>query len=323
MRYSASEDQEFKDDIAKILPRATPDYVDEVFKVLVDIDITSLDDLNLVSVDDLEKRGIKLGSAKKLKAAANPTTVDKSGPVTVTPTIRVESDDTFVLNFASFGNPEELASETRLDTNIYKHVVHEAVRQDLLVDTDTEEQRLQKLEDRLAHLDIPIHPVIIALGPHEVNAAKYVLTIEGIPVTETTSVGTALSLVFAAHYVFRLNYHPDASELFELIQRDVFVTPREWCRCFDRTERPCTAYKRRISSDMFGVYVPECDIEGYYRATQCHASIGICWCVDKHGVEFANTRSRGKPDCGEYINIWHMQTALCILRDASAQNKKG
>lgn len=49
-------------------------------------------------------------------------------------------------------------------------------------------------------------------------------------------------------------------------------------------------------------YVPECDIQGFYRPTQCQTKIGICWCVDKHGVEFANTRKRGRPTCGKTSN---------------------
>lgn len=53
-------------------------------------------------------------------------------------------------------------------------------------------------------------------------------------------------------------------------------------------------------SDIFpGVYVPECDADGYYYHTQCHISVGMCWCVDKHGVELPNSRTRGKPNCGE------------------------
>jgi len=48
-------------------------------------------------------------------------------------------------------------------------------------------------------------------------------------------------------------------------------------------------------------YVPDCDIDGYYKPTQCHGSVGMCWCVDKHGVEYANTRTRGKPDCVSII----------------------
>jgi len=78
--------------------------------------------------------------------------------------------------------------------------------------------------------------------------------------------------------------------------RDIFVSPHEWCKCFDKTDRPCAAVKRRITSNI-GVYVPECDVEGYYQSTQCHSSVGMCWCVDKHGVELPNSRTRGKPNC--------------------------
>nr|CAD7600659.1 unnamed protein product [Timema genevievae] len=81
--------------------------------------------------------------------------------------------------------------------------------------------------------------------------------------------------------------------------RDIFVSPREWCHCFEKTDRPCAAVKRRISPEQLGVYIPDCDDEGYYRSTQCHTSVGICWCVDKHGVEVANSRTRGKPSCGK------------------------
>lgn len=106
------------------------------------------------------------------------------------------------------------------------------------------------------------------------------------------------------------------------IDRDVNVTPSEWCRCFQRTERPCAAVKRKITPELLGktnylencasviilfffnkfvgVYVPDCDSQGYYRPTQCHNAIGLCWCVDKHGVEFANTRTSAKPNCGKY-----------------------
>lgn len=49
-----------------------------------------------------------------------------------------------------------------------------------------------------------------------------------------------------------------------------------------------------------GGYAPDCDVQGFYKPTQCHSSVGVCWCVDKHGVEFANTRTRGKPNCGTY-----------------------
>lgn len=49
-------------------------------------------------------------------------------------------------------------------------------------------------------------------------------------------------------------------------------------------------------------YIPDCDIQGFYRPTQCHTKMGICWCVDKHGIEFDNTRTRGRPVCGKTIS---------------------
>jgi len=51
---------------------------------------------------------------------------------------------------------------------------------------------------------------------------------------------------------------------------------------------------------FLGVYIPACDSEGYYEHTQCHSSVGMCWCVDKHGVEVPNSRVRGKPNCCKY-----------------------
>jgi len=56
---------------------------------------------------------------------------------------------------------------------------------------------------------------------------------------------------------------------------------------------------------FLGVYVPACDAEGYYEHTQCHSSVGMCWCVDKHGVEVPNSRVRGKPNCCKCTIITH------------------
>lgn len=121
------------------------------------------------------------------------------------------------------------------------------------------------------------------------------------------------------------------------VDNDGSLSTREWCRCFEKTDRPCAAVRRRIKYDLLAkgvwhlniwhirrwklksslihfffwhrildAYVPDCDINGFYRPTQCHSKIGICWCVDKHGVEFANTRKRGRPTCGEsFISNYH------------------
>lgn len=77
-----------------------------------------------------------------------------------------------------------------------------------------------------------------------------------------------------------------------------------------------------MNIDLIG-YAPNCDTQGFYKITQCHQTIGVCWCVDKHGVEFgelsclrkgeeiacfffinnmlANTRTRDKPNCGKFF----------------------
>ena len=38
------------------------------------------------------------------------------------------------------------------------------------------------------------------------------------------------------------------------MDRDLKVTPQEWCRCFQKTERPCAAAKRRVSPDLIGSF---------------------------------------------------------------------
>ncbi|EAT34420.1 AAEL013333-PA, partial [Aedes aegypti] len=83
------------------------------------------------------------------------------------------------------------------------------------------------------------------------------------------------------------------------LDQDNTIDPREWCRCFEKTDRPCAAVRRRLGTDLNGSgYAPDCDSQGFYKPTQCHQAVGVCWCVDEHGVEFANTRTRGKPNCG-------------------------
>lgn len=85
------------------------------------------------------------------------------------------------------------------------------------------------------------------------------------------------------------------------IDQNNFINTQEWCTCFEHTDRPCFALQRALK--MTKSYVPDCDSEGFYNPTQCH-STGVCWCVDKHGVEFANTRSRNnKLNCGKRQNL--------------------
>uniref|UniRef100_A0A336M2U4 CSON010918 protein n=1 Tax=Culicoides sonorensis TaxID=179676 RepID=A0A336M2U4_CULSO len=57
-------------------------------------------------------------------------------------------------------------------------------------------------------------------------------------------------------------------------ESDMNLTPREWCRCFEKTDRPCAAVRRRLTGDLVGSYAPDCDIQGFYKSTQCHSSVG-------------------------------------------------
>lgn len=79
---------------------------------------------------------------------------------------------------------------------------------------------------------------------------------------------------------------------------DTFLNPYEWCSCFEE-QKPCEMVKRKHSKrGLVGAYVPSCDSKGYYTPVQCHSSSGLCWCVDKNGIEYSNTRQRGQPKCG-------------------------
>ncbi|CAB1329140.1 unnamed protein product [Coregonus sp. 'balchen'] len=79
----------------------------------------------------------------------------------------------------------------------------------------------------------------------------------------------------------------------------------------DRPERPKTHCEKHRDGDqttspsgqpIVGAFVPQCDEQGLYRASQCHGSTGHCWCVDSRGQERAGTRKgpgTGRPKCDE------------------------
>ncbi|XP_069001154.1 nidogen-1 [Embiotoca jacksoni] len=54
-----------------------------------------------------------------------------------------------------------------------------------------------------------------------------------------------------------------------------------------------------------GQYVPTCDGNGNYEATQCHDSTGRCWCVDRNGQEIPGTSSRpgSRPMCIDHGGV--------------------
>jgi len=92
--------------------------------------------------------------------------------------------------------------------------------------------------------------------------------------------------------------------------RDIFLTSSEWCRCFSKADRPCVAMRRRSKPGLLGAYLPACDLEGFFKPTQCHSATGTCWCVDKHGVEQIGSRARGQPDCEEILIMNGLMNSL-------------
>ncbi|XP_051834093.1 testican-1 isoform X2 [Antechinus flavipes] len=67
---------------------------------------------------------------------------------------------------------------------------------------------------------------------------------------------------------------------------------------------PCQNEMNRIQKlskgkSLLGTFIPHCNDEGYYKATQCHESTGQCWCVDKYGNELAGSRKQGAVNCEE------------------------
>ncbi|CAK1599197.1 unnamed protein product [Parnassius mnemosyne] len=70
-----------------------------------------------------------------------------------------------------------------------------------------------------------------------------------------------------------------------------------WCGCLRRAARPCAALARAHPNPSAGAYVPACDARGFYLPRQCHAALGVCWCVDAHGVERPASRTKGQPAC--------------------------
>uniref|UniRef100_A0A8C8DWB0 Nidogen 1b n=1 Tax=Oryzias sinensis TaxID=183150 RepID=A0A8C8DWB0_9TELE len=77
-------------------------------------------------------------------------------------------------------------------------------------------------------------------------------------------------------------------------------------RCSPREKTPCELQRQNAQTaapsgsgflsffrprPVVAQYVPQCDQHGAYEPTQCHSSIGQCWCVDANGQEIPDTRT--------------------------------
>ncbi|XP_071465346.1 testican-3 isoform X6 [Marmota flaviventris] len=85
--------------------------------------------------------------------------------------------------------------------------------------------------------------------------------------------------------------------------KDSLISNNEWCYCFQRQQDPpcqtelSNIQKRQGIKKLLGQYIPLCDEDGYYKPTQCHGSVGQCWCVDRYGNEVIGSRINGVADC--------------------------
>jgi hypothetical protein len=74
-----------------------------------------------------------------------------------------------------------------------------------------------------------------------------------------------------------------------------------------RIEAPCHQARQRVLGlsevPSPGVFIPECETDGSFKAVQCHSSTGFCWCVDQYGQERLGTSSQGQPQCGPIGNL--------------------
>lgn len=44
------------------------------------------------------------------------------------------------------------------------------------------------------------------------------------------------------------------------LDQDNTINTREWCRCFEKTDRPCAAVRRRIANEAMGKSNPHCPL---------------------------------------------------------------
>ncbi|XP_035668545.1 uncharacterized protein LOC118410823 isoform X1 [Branchiostoma floridae] len=85
--------------------------------------------------------------------------------------------------------------------------------------------------------------------------------------------------------------------------KDGILSANEWCSCFEEAKPPCFAELDKVPlaevngqrKFLLGAYIPRCSEDGYYMTEQCNGP--YCWCVDKHGHELEDTRTRGHAVC--------------------------
>ncbi|EGW06973.1 H-2 class II histocompatibility antigen gamma chain [Cricetulus griseus] len=63
-----------------------------------------------------------------------------------------------------------------------------------------------------------------------------------------------------------------------------------------------------------GAFRPKCDENGNYMPLQCHGSTGYCWCVFPNGTEVPHTKSRGRHNCSEPLDMEDPSSGLGVTK---------
>ncbi|XP_006893809.1 PREDICTED: HLA class II histocompatibility antigen gamma chain [Elephantulus edwardii] len=76
----------------------------------------------------------------------------------------------------------------------------------------------------------------------------------------------------------------------------------------------CQEEVSRIPAIHPGKFMPKCDENGNYMPLQCYGSTGYCWCVFPNGTEVPHTRSRGRHNCSEPLELEDPSSGLGVTK---------
>ncbi|VTJ62315.1 Hypothetical predicted protein [Marmota monax] len=104
--------------------------------------------------------------------------------------------------------------------------------------------------------------------------------------------------------------------LFEMSKNSLEEKPTE---APTRVLTKCQEEVSHIPAVHPGAFRPKCDENGNYMPLQCHGSIGYCWCVFPNGTEVPHTRSRGRHDCSEPLDLEDVSSGLGVTKQDLGQ----
>ncbi|GAB1301777.1 H-2 class II histocompatibility antigen gamma chain [Apodemus speciosus] len=105
--------------------------------------------------------------------------------------------------------------------------------------------------------------------------------------------------------------------LFEMSKNSLEEKPTETT---PKVLTKCQEEVSHIPAVHPGVFRPKCDENGNYMPLQCHGSTGYCWCVFPNGTEVPHTKSRGRHNCSEPLDMEDLSSGLGVTRQDLGQD---